>query len=126
MKRLTAAVLIIVSLFSLSVASIFLIKKEAAELNGLLVKACDTAQSKNITQLIEITQEIQKEWKRSKKLLSFFLSHRELDDLAVNIASLDKFCKTENYDEYEKACFLNMCRLEHLVDSAKPKTENIL
>lgn len=106
-------------------ASIRALQKSSQELIEMLESAAFYAQNEDGDSLKAVTDKIQTNWEKSRKKLSLFLPHSELDSLSITVPTLSDFCGDEAYDEYLEACYESIHTLEHLSHSAKPKLENL-
>lgn len=125
MKRLIAAVAIVIFILGVSCSGYFLILKKADN----LIKEIDTAialADEKSKVLDKKTADIEKEWKKSETVLAALLPHSELDNIEIDIESLMDFSKQKKYDDYSSACIDCSKRLKHIKKSERPDLSNIL
>lgn len=125
MKRIAAAIIMLALVLTSCIASIRVLQKNSTELIELLESAAFYAQHEDSDSLKAVTDKIQINWEKSRKQLSLFLPHSELDALSITVPTLSDFCCDEAYDEYLEACYESVHTLEHLNHSAKPRLENL-
>ncbi len=124
MKRLSAAIALLMIAISVAVFGYFEINKKIDNIIELMEEDrkltistfnSDTSRTKKITE----------EWKRNETFLASMLAHDEIEEIEIGIMNLSDYNKENFTEEYIKT--LNECinNLYHIKETEMPKTKNI-
>ncbi len=126
MKRLIAAIIIIALVTAISVFG-FLDLKTAVNEIIFSLNQCEESYLQNNNELtIQYFQQANEKWKKVKPRLMIYCNHGSLEDIDKNFRILEKSAQEEPSDEFMELCKENTVLAEKLIDSEKPKLENIL
>lgn len=126
MKRLIAALIIIALVTAVSVFGFLDLKTSVNEIVFSL-NQCEESYSQNNNELaIQYFEQANEKWKKAKPRLMIYCNHGSLEDIDKNFRILEKSADDEPNDEFMDLCKEISVFAERLIDSEKPKLENIL
>lgn len=123
MKRFVAALVLLAFTLSLSIgAQIVFFKKTEALIESLesLCAAVDRGEGEQ--RALDNTKSV---WQRSKKTLHILLVHRTMDEIEININSLEEYLKAGDTEALREACTQALMQVENLRDAGRVTIENI-
>lgn len=125
MKRVAAAVFLIVTAVSLSVWSSFVFKAEMDSLLRTIDGLIDFSESCSSEELEGKTEILLAEWEKSSKLLHSLVMHEGMDMLEEDITSLPLIIEHSDREEFKKKCIEAINQIENLINAEKINIENI-
>ena len=125
MKRVAAAVFLIVTAVSLSVWSSFAFKAEMDSLLRTIDGLIDFSESCTDKELEEKTEILLSEWKSSSKLLHSLVMHEGMDELEEDITSLPLIIEHSDREEFRKKCIEAINQIKNLINAEKINIENV-
>ncbi|MBQ2848660.1 MAG: DUF4363 family protein [Clostridia bacterium] len=125
MKRVAAAVFLIVTAVSLSVWSSFVFNAEMDSLLRTIDGLIDFSESCSSEELEEKTEILLAEWEKSSKLLHSLVMHEGMDMLEEDITSLPLIIEHSDREEFKKKCIEAINQIENLINAEKINIENI-
>lgn len=125
MKRVVIAVVLIVFVTAISVYGYFDLKRTGNEIISSLEKTIEIAENGTEETATESLKATIKKWEKAQVRFGIYCNHDELDDIDINFRTLDD--KTENKADCDitELCSENIILLEKMIDSEKPKFENV-
>ncbi|MEG2396269.1 MAG: DUF4363 family protein [Oscillospiraceae bacterium] len=64
-------------------------------------------------------------WNKKNKLMGIYINHSEMDEIQINIKSLDDLCKSKDYEELLEISYNSIYHLEHIGETENPSIGNI-
>lgn len=124
MKRIIAALAILLIVFGSSTCIYLKIVSKVDELTALAGEIRDSVNARGKTDGGE-TEMLTEAWERAENFMVSFLPHSELDDIEIGIMNIENYHEQSLTDEYLEE--LNNCinRLRHIKESEKPTVKNI-
>ena len=124
MKRIIAALAILLIVFGSSTCIYLKIVSKVDELTDLAGEICDSVNERGETDGKE-TEMLTEVWENAENFMVSFLPHSELDDIEIGIMNIKNYHEQGLTDEYLEE--LNNCinRLRHIKESEKPTVKNI-
>lgn len=125
MKRVVIAVVLIVFVTAISVYGYFDLKRTGNDIISSLENTIEIAENGTEEAATESLKETIKKWEKAQVRFGIYCNHDELDDIDINFRTLDD--KTENKADCDitELCSENIILLEKMIDSEKPKFENV-
>ncbi len=123
MKRFVAALVLLAFTLTLSIgAQIIFFKKtgDLIESLDMLRSAIDRGEGEE--RALENTKSV---WQNSKKMLHILLVHRTMDEIEININSLEEYLKAGDTEALREACTQALMQVENLRDAGRVTIENI-
>lgn len=123
MKRFVAALVLLAFTLTLSIgAQIIFFKK-----TGELIESLDSLRSaidrgEGEERALENAKSV---WQNSKKMLHILLVHRTMDEIEININSLEEYLKAGDTEALREACTQALMQVENLRDAGRVTIENI-
>lgn len=93
MKRLIAAGILLAAVITAYISSFIYISKTCDETKELILR-CEEAYNNGNAQ--EYAVKLNNLWDEKEKALSFFMNHDRIDDIELEISSLQLYSETEN------------------------------
>ncbi len=124
MRRIIAAVVILLIVFGLSVGIYFKIISEVDMLTDIACEIRDSVRQKEKTDFWE-TRRLSDAWDKSETFMVSFLPHSELDDIEIGIKNIENYHEQGLTDEYLEEMNNVINRLEHIKETEKPTVKNI-
>lgn len=124
MRRIIAAVVILLVIFGSSIGIYFRIISNVDSLAETACEIRDSVNQKKETDFWE-TKRLSDEWDRSEIFMVSFLPHSELDDIEIGIRNIENYHEQGLTDEYLEELNNVINRLEHIKESEKPTVKNI-
>lgn len=125
MKRFVVAIVLLVFAISISVGSEIIFSKKTEvliESMGELLHTVDTGDRKVIKEKLDT---VMSNYERSEKILHVLLNHTSLDEIEININSLNEFLSADDMDSFRESCTQALRQLENLQGASKLTVENI-
>lgn len=124
MKRIIAALAILLIVFGSSTCIYLKIVSKVDELTDLAGEIRDSVNERGETDGKE-TEMLTEVWENAENFMVSFLPHSELDDIEIGIMNIKNYHEQGLTDEYLEE--LNNCinRLRHIKESEKPTVKNI-
>lgn len=125
MKRAVIAVVLIVFVTAISVYGYFDLKRTGNDIISALEKTIEIVESGTEEAAAESLKSTVKKWEKAQVRFGIYCNHDELDDIDINFRTLDD--RTENKADCDitELCSENIILLEKMIDSEKPKLENV-
>ncbi len=125
MKRVVIAVVLIVFVTAISVYGYFDLKRTGNDIISALERTIEIAENGTEEAATESLKETIRKWEKARVRFGIYCNHDELDDIDINFRTLDG--KTENNADCDitELCSENIILLEKMIDSEKPKLENV-
>lgn len=126
MKRFVIALILLCLAVAISVsAEVIFIKRTDTLIDSMneLLKAIDAGDEEQMSTELNTVKE---NWNRSKKILHVILIHRSMDEIEININSLEEFLKSRDFESLRQSCTEGLQQLENLRDASRLSIENIL
>lgn len=125
MKRAVIAVVLIVFVTAISVYGYFDLKRTGNDIISALEKTIETAENGTEEAAAESLKSTVKKWEKAQVRFGIYCNHDELNDIDINFRTLED--KTENKADCDitELCSENIILLEKMIDSEKPKLENV-
>ena len=126
MRRLWAAVVIIVVMLTYCVISVFAVTHQEQEMVYLLEKAYNAAQSGDFEKAYKLARQSEERWIEVESAIFMFISHLELAEIGASIARMPPLIKNENKAEFMAVSRYVIVRITHLAQSERVSIQNIL
>lgn len=126
MKRFVIALVLLCLAVAISVsAEVIFFKRTDALIDSMneLLRAIDAGDEEKMSTELNTVKE---NWNRSKKILHVILIHRSMDEIEININSLEEFLKSKDFESLRQSCTEGLQQLENLQDASRLSIENIL
>ena len=126
MKRFVIALIMLCLAVAISVsAEVIFFKRTDALIDSMneLLRAIDAGDEEKMSTELKTVKE---NWNRSKKILHVILIHRSMDEIEININSLEEFLKSKDFESLRQSCTEGLQQLENLQDASRLSIENIL
>ena len=125
MKRAVIAVVLIVFVTAISVYGYFDLKRTGNDIISALEKTIEIVESGTEEAAAESLKSTVKKWEKAQVRFGIYCNHDELNDIDINFRTLED--KTENKADCDitELCSENIILLEKMIDSEKPKLENV-
>ena len=126
MKRFVIALILLCLAVAISVsAEVIFFKRTDALIDSMneLLRAIDAGDEEKMSTELKTVKE---NWNRSKKILHVILIHRSMDEIEININSLEEFLKSKDFESLRQSCTEGLQQLENLQDTSRLSIENIL
>lgn len=124
MKRIIAALVILLVVFGTSVGVYF---KTVSEVDNLTETACEirtAVTARGNTDFWE-TRRLSAAWDKCETFMVSVLPHSELDDIEIGIKNIENYREQGLTDEYLEELNGVINRLEHIKKTEKPTIKNI-
>ena len=124
MKRFVTALILLALTIAMSIgAQVMFSKKTDALIESLdsLLTAVDNGEGEK--QALDNTKET---WQKSKRMLHILLVHRSMDEIEININSLEKYLEAGDEEALRESCTEALMQLENLRDAGRITIENVL
>ncbi len=125
MKRLIAAVLLLVFAFTLTAATRKAFRKEIYSLSDSILNVIDAVEYGSQSELTAANEALRKQWSKSGKILHALLPHGEMDEAEQNITALREVLEHCDDEEVIKRCIDALNQIKNLKESEKLSFENI-
>ncbi len=125
MKRLIAAIVILVFTFSLTAITRKAFRKEIYSLSDSILNVIDAVEYGSQSELASANEALQKQWSKSEKILHSLLPHGEMDDAEQNITALREVLEHCDDEEVITRCIDALNQIKNLKESEKLSFENI-
>ncbi len=124
MKRLIAAIVLLLSAVGFATGGYFAVNKKIDRIIELMEKDRELTIS-TFNSDTERTRKITEEWKKNETFLASMLAHDEIEVIEIGIMNLADYDRQDFTEEYIKT--LNECinNLEHIKETEIPETKNI-
>ena len=126
MKRVAAAVVLLLLAVSTAAATHFAFNSELTALSDSIEALIDCAEICSDDELKEKTDEVLAEWKHSSALLHSLVVHEGMDELEQNLTALPLIIAHSDRSEYKLKCIEAINQIENLINAEKLSFENIL
>ena len=124
MKRIIAALAILIIVFGSSAGIYLKIVSTVDELTDIAEEIRDTVNECEKTNYVE-TKRLSDAWDKAENFMVSFLPHSELDDIEIGIKNIVNYHEQGLTDEYLEEINSVINRLEHIKESEKPTVKNI-
>lgn len=124
MRRIIAAVVILLIVFGSAVGIYFKIISEVDRLTDIACEIRESVIKKGETDFWE-TKRLSDAWDKSETFMVSFLPHSELDDIEIGIKNIENYHEQGLTDEYLEEMNSVINRLEHIKETEKPTIKNI-
>ena len=125
MKRLSIAIIIFFITVGLCVSGFLLVTTRGNQMVGLLTHYSKQAENSSEAELIEIAEEIKKEWSRRSTLFKSVFIHHDFSEIETLINKLCIFAKQNQPDSFTECCDEAISRLSYALNNEKPEIQNI-
>lgn len=125
MKRTVIAVVLIVFVTAISVYGYFDLKRTGNDVISSLEKTIEIVESGTEEAATESLKSTVKKWEKAQVRFGIYCNHDELDDIDINFRTLDAKAENKANCDITELCSENIILLEKMIDSEKPKLENV-
>lgn len=126
MKRLFISLAIFAALFGFAFYGTVALSHEGERLTSLLTEAIDQAKKGNAEAAKQAAERLEARYIESEKRLSYFVDHRNIGQLGVEISTLPSLAEAEDLSNFLASCNSAKTSIIHLVDSATPHLRNVM
>lgn len=126
MKRLIVAVVILLSVATLCITSLYMQKGDMQYLMNLTDKMEKLLGQKNWGECVEVSDQFVSEFKERTRLFPFFMRHSDVSQIEEEVVTLPVLLRTGQTDEYAVELAKCRCMLKKLSELETPIPENIL
>lgn len=95
-------------------------------IDGMLDEVLKYYDQDDMQRAAEAAVELEKEWVKREKYLSFFIDHQKIDEIGVSIAKLQTLAVSKNYSDLLTECKLAKIMLLHVINDEKLSFDSIL
>lgn len=125
MKRLWAAVAILVCILAATLANGWWVKELSADLTHRLEAAQTLTERGEWERAAGLTQQAFQEWERQSFLLHSLLRHGDTDQIYISFQSVQQYLKLEEMDQYAAANAQLIAQLGLLAEAEEPSLKNV-
>ena len=126
MKLLYLGLGILAVLLALCIGSSVLLCRSTRESEAHLQEAAAALEADNFSAAANHAQQAKQAFDRRQELLSAFLSHEELDEIAIDFAELEVYGQEGSREEFRARCEALLFRLRHVAEMDVPFYYNFL
>ena len=126
MKRLWAAVILLLVILGACIGSAVVVDKFAETTVSHLEQSVSAAEKKDFKQAAKFCTAASEHWHSKAGLLGALLRHSEADDVEKGLAQLIAYAQTEDHDEFLALCAEVIHDVRHVRDMELPLLRNIL
>ena len=126
MKRLFISLAIFAALFGFAFYGTVVLSHEGERLTALLTEAINLAEKGNADGAKQAAKRLEVGYIEAEKRLSYFVNHRDIGQLGVEISTLPSLAEAEDLSNFLASCNSAKTSIIHLVDSATPHLRNVM
>ena len=126
MKRLIAAAIIAVLLFSVCLTDYFYVKNSYNTLTENIDKCIAEIEQNDISNARFHAEKLEEEWKNRECILSIFINHSIIDEIDTAIIQLTPYIDTGNYDLFITQCAVIDLKLTQMREDSTVNLHSIL
>ena len=126
MKRLFISLAIFAALFGFAFYGTVVLSHEGERLTALLTDAINLAEMGNADGAKQAAERLEVGYIEAEKRLSYFVNHRDIGQLGVEISTLPSLAEAEDLSNFLASCNSAKTSIIHLVDSATPHLRNVM
>ena len=126
MKRLFISLAIFAALFGFAFYGTVVLSHEGERLTALLTEAINLAEKGNADGAKQAAERLEVGYIEAEKRLSYFVNHRDIGQLGVEISTLPSLAEAEDLSNFLASCNSAKTSIIHLVDSATPHLRNVM
>lgn len=126
MKRLFISLAIFAALFGFAFYGTVALSHEGERLTALLTDAINLAEMGNADGAKQAAERLEVGYIEAEKRLSYFVNHRDIGQLGVEISTLPSLAEAEDLSNFLASCNSAKTSIIHLVDSATPHLRNVM
>ena len=126
MKHFYLGLGILAVLLALCIGSSVLLCRSTRESEAHLQEAAAALEADDLPAAANHAQQAKRAFDRRQELLSAFLSHEELDEIAIDFAELEVYGQEGSREEFRARCASLLLRLRHVAEMDVPFYYNFL
>lgn len=125
MKRIWAAVILLVLTVTACVAGISCTKKITSQMTRTVTMAKDAQERGDEETACKISEQAAKDWRDAHRFLCVYMVHDRLEAIDQTLAALPELCRNGAKDEFLSECDCGLTQISYLNESEVPNLDNI-
>ncbi|HHW45311.1 MAG TPA: DUF4363 family protein [Clostridiales bacterium] len=95
-------------------------------IDGMLDEVLKYYEQDDMQKAAEAAVDLEKEWVKRERYLSFFIDHQKVDEIGISITRLQTLALSKDYSDLLTECKLAKIMLLHVVNDEKVSIQSVL
>lgn len=125
MKRMWAALILLVLLVTTCIIGIYNTQKVSAEMMQTVSQAKTAQQRGDDKTACRLSEKATEDWRKAHRVLCVYMVHSRLEEIDQTLSSLPELCRNGAKDSFLSECDKGLAQLSYLNESEIPDIGNI-